>query len=114
LRYRKLDANGDMIFGGNSNDFYTDADAVGQAVYTSLKLLQGEWWEDTSQGLPLFQNILGLSGSPNHIHAVDMLIQEVILDVQGVVQITSFSSSYVDRKYQITNMMVESQFGNVA
>lgn len=113
MRYRKLDANGDYSFGQNVNDFYSGTTAVGQAIYTSLKLLAGEWWEDISIGLPLFQSILGQPGSPDHIHAVDMLIQEAILGVQGVQQITSFSSSYANRQYTIDSCSVQSQFGDV-
>lgn len=102
-----------MIFGGNTNDFYTGQDAVGQAIYTSLKLLQGEWWLDQSIGLPLFQHIVGQSGTPEHIRGADMLVQEVILGVQGVTSITSFSSSYSNRTYQIDNAVVQTQYGAV-
>lgn len=102
-----------MVFGGNQNDFYTGKDAVGQAIYTSLKLCAGEWWEDQSVGLPLFQSILGQSGSPDHIKAVDMLVQEQILNVQGVTQIASFQSSYANRTYTVTNCTVQTQYGDV-
>ncbi|MCL6442078.1 MAG: hypothetical protein K6T83_01205 [Alicyclobacillus sp.] len=112
MRYRKLSPSGDYTF-GLQNGFYTDTEAVAQAIYTSLKLLQGEWWEDTSQGLPLFQSILGQPGTPDHIHAVDMLVQEQILNVPGVQEITSFSSDYDSRTrtYTITNCTVQTQYG---
>lgn len=113
VRYRKLSPLGDYVFGGNKNDFHVDAAAAGQAAYTGLQLLLGEWWEDTSQGLPLFQSILGQSGTPEHIRAVDMLIQEAILNVQGVQQITSFQSSYANRQYTITSCVVQTQYGEV-
>lgn len=111
--YRKLDSNGDYVFGGNQNDFYSGTKAVGQAIFTSLKLLQGEWWEDTSKGLPLFQSILGQSGTPDHIRAIDMLVQECILNVQGVQQIKSFQSNYANRTYSIANAVIQTQYGDV-
>lgn len=114
MKYRKLDPSGDMVFGMNANGFYTDTDAVGQAIYTSLKLLLGEWWEDTSIGLPLFQSILDIPGTPDHLHAVDMLVQENVLSVQGVQQIQSFSSSFANRIYTIDEMTVQSQFGDIS
>lgn len=113
MKYRKLSLSGDYTFGLNGNGFYTDTEAVAQAIYTSLKLLQGEWWEDTSQGLPLFQSLLSQPGTPDHIHAADMFIQEQIASVQGVQQITSFESSYdsVKRIYTVVSCTVQTQYG---
>lgn len=112
LRYRKLTDTGDYSFGNNADDFYTDTDAVGQAVYTSLNLLQGEWWEDTSAGLPLFQHIAGTDGTPDQLRGIDMLIQEAILNVQYVNGISNFTSSYSNRKYTMS-CTVQSQFGEI-
>lgn len=113
MQYRKIDSNDDYVFGQNSNGFYSGTDAVGQAIYTALKLLQGEWWEDTSIGFPLFQSVIGQPGSQEHQHAVDMFVQETVMNVQGVQEITSFTSSYANRTYTIENMIVLSQFGEL-
>ncbi len=110
--YRKLAPDGDYVFGANAEDFYSGTTAVAQAIYTGLRLLQGEWWEDTSQGLPLFQSILGQPGTPEHQNAVDMIIQEFILNVQNVQSISDYSSAYIDRKYTF-NATVQSTFGEV-
>lgn len=99
MRYRALDSDGDYSFGKNMQDFLSDTDAVVQAVNTNLKLLQGEWWEDLSEGLPLFQNILSNSGSVDHVKAVDMLIQERILSTQGVRKIVDYISNSENRSY---------------
>ncbi len=101
-----------MVFGSNADDFYSGTIAVGQAIYTSLKLLQSEWWEDTSAGFPLFQSILGVPGTPEHQNAVDMLVQENILSVANVQSISQFSSTYSNRKYTF-NATVQSVFGDV-
>jgi hypothetical protein len=95
LKYRRLDGNGDYTFGGNSNDFITDSvEAVAQAIYTRLRLLEGEWWEDTSDGLPLFQQILGHFGPNGNKNAADLVIKERILGTTGVQSITTFESDY--------------------
>lgn len=79
--------------------FLTKAAAVAQAIYTRLKLLQGEWWEQLDDGLPLFQNILGTRGHPDNLHAVDLLVQARIIETPHVKQITDFHSSYENRTY---------------
>jgi len=53
MRYRKLDANGDMQFGHDAADFWKDeVEAVGQSVKTRLLLFTGEWYLDTAEGTP--------------------------------------------------------------
>lgn len=95
----------------NMQAFLIDADAVAQAVKTNLLLLQGEWWEDTSQGLPFFQSIVGQSGTPDHLSAADLLIKERILSTQGVASIQGFQSSYANRNYTIQNVTVTTTAG---
>lgn len=56
--YRKLDQNGDYVFGGNGSCYISGLNAVKQAILTRLRLLLGEWWEDETDGLPLWQKIL--------------------------------------------------------
>jgi len=71
VKYRRL-INGDYSFGRNNGDFLTGIDAVSQAIRTRLLLLKGEWWEDTEQGLPLFQSILG----QYETQPIDLLVQD--------------------------------------
>lgn len=98
MKYRKLDSNGDYTMGRKSNTLISDTDAVAQAVYTRLKLWEGEWWEAQEEGLPMLQRILGFSNSKQ---AADILIKDRIattLDITGVI---SFSSEFNpnDRSY---------------
>lgn len=97
--YRKLTPGGDFTFGGGSQDFYKDAEAVRQAVLTRLKLLQDEWWEDVEDGLPLFQSILGQSGSREDLDTIDLLVQDRILGTPDVTGVNDFVSSYSNRTY---------------
>lgn len=104
--YRQL-VNGDYSMG---LPFYSGASAVGQAIYTRLKLLQGEWWEQQDDGLPLFQNILGTNGSSDNLQAADLLVQGRILETPNVSSITNFQSSYENRTYSV-RCTVETTFG---
>jgi len=86
--------------------------AVSQAISTRLKLLKGEWFEDVSEGLPLFQSILGQNGTTNNLTIADALIKERIVGTQDVTSIESFSSTYDSetRSYSFT-VTVNTKYG---
>ena len=92
MKYRRLDKQGDYTFG--SNNFLTGVEAVAQAVMTRLKLLKGEWWEDLNDGLPLWQEILGQSGSNSHIVYIDNVITQRIYNTTDVVSIIDYESNW--------------------
>ncbi|MBR0518867.1 hypothetical protein IJJ97_03645 [bacterium] len=98
MRYRRLDENGDMTFGNNKFDFVKDLEAVSQAIKTRLKLLKGEWWEDTEEGLPLFQEIL----ASRNIEKVKRLIVERIQKTQGVLSVDNLILTFENRILNIT------------
>lgn len=107
--YRRLDQNGDYVLGTGSNNFYSNNQAVAQAVITWLKLLRAEWWEDVNNGLPLWQSILGQPGSEINRHSVDNIIQERIRDLrlgdQPLIEvINNYESDWdnVNRSYKFT------------
>ena len=102
MLYRPLSPSGDYEFGLSSGSFLSGAQAVAQAVLTNLKLLAGEWWESVQDGLPLFQSMLGVPGTPANIQAIDLIVRSRILSTRGVASITSFSSSYAGRQYTAT------------
>lgn len=90
MRYRKLDANGDYTFGDQQGSFHTDTpEAVAQAVHTRLKLLRGEWFLDSSEGMPWSTEVLGERTRASY----DMAIRGHILDTPGVLQIDRYEST---------------------
>jgi hypothetical protein len=100
--YRKLDANGDFTFGQNSQDFYSGVYAVAQAVKTRMQLLKGTFWRDLSDGLPLFQSILGASGSPANLAQIDTILQNRVTGTPNVVGITAFNLSFNQSNRQLS------------
>jgi len=113
MRYRRLDSNGDYVFGQGPSEFLVNsAAAVAQAVQTRLLLWTGEWFLDSTQGTPYFQQVLGF----NTKAAYDAAIKARILGTQGVAQLLSYSSSLIGRAlsviasvqtiYSITPVMV--------
>jgi hypothetical protein len=75
LTTRKQDVNGDPDW----NTTLYNLDAITQIIGTTIKLFQGEWWENTNLGTPLFQKILGVYGAT--AAAVSTLLQARILSL---------------------------------
>ncbi|WP_175788105.1 hypothetical protein [Burkholderia cenocepacia] len=101
MRYRKLDAYGDYVFGGSANDFLVNSpDAVAQAVITRLRLLRGEWFLDTTVGMPWETDVIG----KNTQGTADAAIRACILGTIGVTEITAYASSLdsATRKLTVT------------
>jgi hypothetical protein len=52
-----------MCFGRGVSDYLQDStnnpDAIAQAIKTRLLLFYGEWWEDITDGVPMWQKIFG-------------------------------------------------------
>ncbi len=98
MRYRALDADGDMTFGlGPRNFLVNTPEAVAQAVMTRLRLLAGEWFLDSEEGTPYTTQILGRNTEATY----DQAIRERILDTQGVTALASYSSSLVGRRLSV-------------
>lgn len=89
MRYRALSADRDYTFGqGQANFLINNPEAVGQAVLTRLLLLQGQWFLDVTEGLPLFTQIIGKGTYPLY----DQAIKNRVLGTEGVVEILTYSS----------------------
>ena len=90
IMVQQNDTNNDPIEGPNGPIFLTDIDAVAQIIMTTLRLLQGEWWENLTIGYPLFQSIIGSSGAQKNQTATQIITQNAILSCPFVLQILSF------------------------
>ena len=109
MRYRKLDSDQDYSFGHGSADFWQDVpDAPAQAVVTRLHLEQGEWFLDTSEGMPWKTRVLGKYTGPTR----DVVIRSRILGSQGVTAIAAYASN-LDRDTRAfgVNVTIDTQYG---
>jgi len=90
MRYRTLSPTGDYTFGQNGTNFLINSPAaVAQAVRTRLAIAVGEWFLDLSYGTPYQSKILGAG----RVSTYDAAIQDVILNTQGVTDISQYSST---------------------
>ncbi len=112
MKYRRLDDNWDYCFGRGQQNYLTGVDAVAQAIKSRLLLLYHEWWEDLGDGLPLWERILGTSGSEENRQAVDLIIRDRISGTDGVSSVLQFDSSYERRIYKF-KATVETLYGTL-
>lgn len=110
ITYLLLDANYDPVFDPGAS--LTDQAAVRQAILTRLKLFYGEWWEDTTKGLPVFQSMLGKLASKSAQAAIQAAIQTCILGVPYVTGLSSLSTSFSNGKFTFT-ATANTSFGTV-
>lgn len=108
ISYIALDENDDPDFTGQN--VLSGAEAVAQAVLTRLRLFSGEWWEDTSLGLPVFQNILGQLGSQRGKAAIEELIYAYIADTPYVTAIRNVDVTFANGVFSF-HAVIETVFG---
>lgn len=98
MRYRKLSATGDYVFGQSAKSFLVNTpEAVAQAIYTRLMLWKGEWFLDETEGTPYTDEIVGHVSNDSS----DVAIRQRILDTPGVTEIVSYGSNVVNRRLTI-------------
>jgi hypothetical protein len=102
----------DPIQGNGQSNFLFDLDAVTQIISTRLRLFEGEWFLNLLDGLPLFQSILGSSGSSTNLQVIMNLISARIIQTPFVTAITSVTAAYQSRQF-IFSAQVETAFGTV-
>lgn len=109
--YRKLDDNGDMVFGRGERDYLKNTpECVAQSVATRLKLWRGEWFLDETEGTPYAPSILGKHTSQSY----DMAIRERVLDTPGVSEIVEYASSFNGETRKLAvNMTINTVYGEV-
>lgn len=100
---------GDMVF-VNSRCPTTDGftDAVAQKVFILLRTFQEEWFLNTTTGIPYIQEILGKKVKKG---AVDRIIQEKILQEEGVASIESYTSFLGGNRVYSANMRIRTTQG---
>ena len=69
---------------------------VAQRLRIRLLTFEEELFLDTTYGVPYWQRILGKKPTKS---AVDQILQQEVLSENGVKEIVSFTSSFVNRKY---------------
>jgi hypothetical protein len=97
---RRLDVNGDMTFGQGLANMARDAEAVAQNVRTRLLLLLGEWFLDTSEGVPYLEEIFV---KPENLPLTESTLKARIVETEGIATLESFELDF-DRNSRKVNI----------
>lgn len=111
IQYLQLDPSYDPVFDPTAN--LTNAYAVNQAILTRLRLFLGEWWENVTIGLPVFQAILGQLGSKQGLAAMTLAVQQNIEGAPFVTSVVDVSVTFAHGRLSIV-ASAYTQFGPVA
>lgn len=80
-------ATGDLaISGGRLRLTEPGAESVAQKLRVRLRLFRGEWFMDTSVGVPYYTDVLGR----HPLSAVEALLRQAIVTCPGVLGLDSF------------------------
>jgi hypothetical protein len=90
MRYRKLDAAGDYTLGSGQDWLVNSPETVAQAARTRLALNLGEWFVDTTDGMPWTTEVLGKHTALTR----DAVIKERILGTPGVTSLDDYTSTF--------------------
>lgn len=87
-----LVVNGDLVL-------VADRDAIKQEIYIRLQFVSGEWFLDTTAGLPYFDNIL--VKSPN-LAAIRTIFMDEILASAGVKNVLKLDLTFDSKERSLT------------
>lgn len=94
----------DWHFEGGNLVMATGAKAVAQHIRQRLRAFQGEWFLDTTAGVPWLAELLGKQYDPTMAEAV---VKAEILDTDAVTEITSFSVGFEKNRRELRIRNVE-------
>ena len=107
----KLGENNDLIIENNELVMIDGSDLVKQLLLQRLKSFRGEWFLDSSLGLPYFQDILKKETS---INTVSNIFKDQILGTPGVLELEEFNLDFTESTRQlIVNFVVRTLEGSI-
>jgi hypothetical protein len=95
MRFRKLTADGDWIFGHGSGDIVEGESAIEFEVATRIREWYGDWFADMTRGID-YTNLLEVGQKANLLYA----IRATILSCYGVIGVTKVDCIFTDETGQ--------------
>lgn len=96
MRIRPVDSSGDYVVG---RPFLVNTrEGVRLLIYSRLRLWQGDWFADTSDGTPYLQQVLAERYGKNP----DAAVKNRIRGTTAVTQISSYASTFTGSNRQLS------------
>ena len=92
---RNLNNDGDITV----NDFVLDKDVILLAIKSRLQFFKGEWFLNTDDGTPYFQDIFV---KPARLPLIEGIIKRRIIETPGIVSLNSFNLNFDDVLRELT------------
>lgn len=87
-----LDINGDLDLHGGTINFLEAGASIVQGCRIALQFFQGEWFLDTTAGVPYWQQIFGVKSPDTGV--LSTLFRQALLDVEGVTDVLTLSVNF--------------------
>lgn len=87
----QLDNEGDLLLTRNELTLTTGIEAIRQHLQCRFRFFLGEWFLDTTIGVPYFRDILIKKPV---FSVVQQILKNVVLDTPGVIELTTFNFNY--------------------
>jgi len=85
--------DGDLAIENNSFSLVTESEEIRQRIKQNLQTFLGEWFLDTTLGVPYFQVVFDKNSPPSLIEDV---FKAAILETEGVVELVEFTDLDLD------------------
>lgn len=109
---RKLNMEGDMLFGQGLSNFAKDSEAVAQNVRTRLLLVLSEWFLNTEDGTPYLENIFI---KPAQLSLVEATLKARIVETEDVAELNEFELLFDSAERTATiSAKVRTIYGDIA
>lgn len=99
----KLNSQNDIIWVNGplqkEDTTQSQVEVTGQRLKILLQSWLGEWFLDTTYGIPYSQRIIAIKQTSKA--STDLILQQKVLSDAGVKEIISWNSTFVNRKYSL-------------
>lgn len=100
MKVSGLDSNNDWKFGHGKADYISNSEAIRQNVSTRLKSFKNDWFLDIDANI----DWIGLLGLKNNRDEVLREIERVVLETEGVMQITTLEIGEILSRHAIITL----------